>query len=306
MLSVILGLSGAVVYGVSDFFGGLGARHLGALRLTWLSVVAGLLSTVIAFQLSSGDWAGITPETLLWGGLSGVSGSLGIMFLYASLAIGPMSIVSPLGAVVAATIPVLWEVAIGKLLSPLGYVAIVIALIAVFMVGFVKAEGAIRVRPQGIVFAVLAGVGIGGYLICMSRTAGDSGISPFVANRVVAFSVLTLVVCVAWLISQARTRGWFRSAGAASVDLLAGDKITTNWRRGLIFALVCGVLDTLGNVLILSGFRLGTLSVVGVLSALYPAGTIVLAALVLKEKIGRVQLAGMILALAAAALLSLS
>lgn len=306
MLSVILGLSGALVYGVSDFFGGLGSRHLGALKLTWLSVFAGLVSTLIAFQLSSGDWAGITSETLFWGGLSGVSGSLGIMFLYASLAIGPMSIVSPLGAVVAATIPVLWEVFIGKLLSPLGYLAIVIALIAVFMVGFVKATGALRVRPQGIIFAVLAGIGIGGYLICMSRTSNDSGYSPFVANRVIALAVLSAVLLVAWLIAQARKQGRFRRAGSPPADMLIGEKSETNWRLGLIFAVICGVLDTLGNILILSGFRLGTLSVVGVLSALYPAGTIVLAAIVLKEKIGRVQLAGMILALAAAALLSLS
>jgi uncharacterized membrane protein len=305
MLSVILGVGGALVYGVSDFFGGLGARHLGALRLTWLSVIAGLLSIFTTFQLVDGNWGAITPQTLLWGGLSGLSGSFAIMFLYASLAIGPMSIVSPLGALVAATVPVVWDVITGNLLSPLGYVAIVIALIAVVMVGFVKSEGALKLNPRGILFATLAGIGIGGYLICMSQTPSDSGLQPFLANRVVAFSVLSIAMVVAWLVARARRRG-IGHEGTPRADVVVGEKGEVNWKLGLIFALVCGVLDTAGNVFILTGMRMGSLSVMGVLASLYPAGTIALAAIVLKERIAIIQWIGMALAIAAIAMLSLT
>ena len=305
MLSVILGVGGALVYGVSDFFGGLGARHLGALRLTWLSVIAGLLSIFATFQLVDGNWSAITPQAMMWGGLSGLSGSFAIMFLYASLAIGPMSIVSPLGALVAAIVPVVWDVITGHLLSPLGYVAIVIALIAVVMVGFVKSEGALKLNPRGILFATLAGIGIGGYLICMSQTPNDSGLQPFLANRVVAFSVLSIAMIITWLITLARSRG-IGHEGAPRADVVVGEKGEVNWKLGLIFALVCGVLDTAGNVFILTGMRMGSLSLMGVLASLYPAGTIALAAIVLKERIALIQWIGMALAIAAIALLSLT
>jgi uncharacterized membrane protein len=305
MLSVILGCGGALVYGVSDFFGGLGARHLGALRLTWLSVIAGLFSIFATFQLVDGNWGAITPQAMMWGGLSGLSGSFAIMFLYASLAIGPMSIVSPLGALVAAVVPVVWDVITGHLLSPLGYVAIVIALIAVVMVGFVKSEGALTLNPRGILFATLAGIGIGGYLICMSQTPSDSGLQPFLANRVVAFSVLSIAMIITWLIKLARSRG-IGHEGAPRADVVVGEKGEVNWKFGLIFALVCGVLDTAGNVFILTGMRMGSLSVMGVLASLYPAGTIALAAIVLKERIALIQWIGMALAIAAIAMLSLT
>ncbi len=305
MLSVILGVSGAVIYGVSDFFGGLGSRHLGALRLTWLSVIAGLLSVLLTYQLISGDWANIPWQALFWGGLSGLCGSFAIMFLYASLAIGPMSIVSPLGALVAAIVPVVWDIIVGRLLTPLGYVAIVLALIAVVMIAFVKTDKRVRVNPRGIVFAILAGIGIGGYLICMNQTPSDSGFQPFIANRVVAVAVLSIAVLATWVVSRLRARQ-SRPAGSPRADVVVGERGEVNWRLGLLFAAVCGVLDTAGNVAILTGMRFGSLSVMGVLASLYPAGTIALAAIVLKERIGIIQFIGMLLALAAIALLSLT
>jgi len=305
MLSVILGVGGALVYGVSDFFGGLGARHLGALRVTWIAVFTGLVAVYLTFMVVDGDWSRITRPALMWGGFSGISGALGIMFLYASLAIGPMSIVSPLGAVVAACVPVIWEILIGHLLGPLSYVAILVALIAVVMVGFVKSEGAVRVNPRGIAFAVLAGLGIGGYLVCMSNTPHDSGLQPFLANRVIAFVVLSIAMLATWLVKLAHRRG-IGHEGQPRADVVVGEHGEVNWKLGLIFAAICGVLDTAGNIFILEGVRMGSLSVMGVLASLYPAGTIALAAIVLKERIGIVQWIGMGLALAAIALLSLT
>ncbi|MEN9751367.1 MAG: hypothetical protein RLZZ600_414 [Actinomycetota bacterium] len=305
MLSVILGVSGALVYGVSDFFGGMGSRHLGALRLTWLSVIAGLITIFVTFQLADGIWSAITWQSMMWGGLSGICGSFAIMFLYASLAIGPMSIVSPLGAVIAAIVPVIWDIINGRLLGPVAYVAIVVALVAVVMVGFVKSEGALKLNPRGILFAALAGIGIGGYLICMSQTPANSGFEPFLANRVVAFTVLTIAMLITWMIKLARSRG-IGHDGEPRADVVVGERGEVNWKYGLIFAVLCGVLDTGANVIILEGIRFGSLSVMGVLASLYPAGTIALAAIVLKERIALIQWIGMVLALAAIAMLSLA
>ena len=306
MLSVILGLSGAVVYGVSDFFGGLGARYLGSIRITWFSEMAGLITAVIAFFVFGGNWATqATGQTLFWGGLSGFAGTFAILFLYASLAIGPMSILSPLGALISAIVPVAWEFFTGHTLSALAYIAIAVALVAVALVGFVPEKGAVKVKARGLLFATFAGIGIGLYLICMHQTAPDSGFAPFVANRFVALSIMTVVVLITTLLSAMKKRGMF-SGGSPRADMVVGERGAINWRRGLQLALLCGFFDTLGNVIILTGLHIGNMSVMAVLAALYPAGTILLATILLKERIARVQMIGLVLAIVAAAMLSLS
>ena len=306
MLSVILGLSGAVVYGISDFFGGLGARYLGSIRITWFSEMAGLITAVGAFFLFGGNWATqATSTTLFWGGLSGFAGTFAILFLYASLAIGPMSILSPLGALVSAIVPVAWEFFTGHTLSALAYIAIAIALVAVALVGFVPEKNAAKVTARGLLFATFAGIGIGLYLICMHQTSPTSGFAPFVANRFVALSIMTVVVIVTAIISAMKKRGMF-TGKAARADMVVGDHGTINWRRGLQLALLCGVADTAGNVIILTGLHIGNMSVMAVLAALYPAGTILLATFLLKERIARVQAIGLVLAIVAAALLALA
>ncbi len=306
MLSVILGLSGAVVYGVSDFFGGLGARYLGSIRITWFSEMAGLITAVLAFFLFGGNWATqATSQTLFWGGLSGFAGTFAILFLYASLAIGPMSILSPLGALVSAIVPVAWELFTGHTLSALAYIAIAVALVAVALVGFVPEKGAVKVTARGLLFATFAGIGIGLYLICMHQTSPDSGFAPFVANRFMALTLMTVIVIVTAIINALKNRGMFAGRGPRA-DMVVGEQGVINWKRGLQLALVCGVFDTLGNVIILTGLHIGNMSIMAVLAALYPAGTILLATILLKERIARVQMIGLALAIIAAAMLSLA
>ena len=306
MLSVILGLSGAVVYGVSDFFGGLGARYLGSIRITWFSEMAGLITAVLAFFLFGGNWATqATSQTLFWGGLSGFAGTFAILFLYASLAIGPMSILSPLGALVSAIVPVAWELFTGHTLSALAYIAIAVALVAVALVGFVPEKGAVKVTARGLLFATFAGIGIGLYLICMHQTSPDSGFAPFVANRFMALTLMTVIVIVTAIINALKKRGMFAGRGPRA-DMVVGEQGVINWKRGLQLALVCGVFDTLGNVIILTGLHIGNMSIMAVLAALYPAGTILLATILLKERIARVQMIGLALAIIAAAMLSLA
>ncbi|MGR2752888.1 EamA family transporter [Agromyces arachidis] len=292
MLTAVLSLSGALVYGAADFLGGLAARRLGALLATAIASAAGLLAMLAALPLLGGAW---TTADVGWGALSGVIGAVAIALLYACLAIGPMSILSPLTALMSAITPMLWGTLVGaERFGPLGVWGIGIALVAVVLVGFVPERGAVRPSTRGLLLAAGSGLAIGAYYIAISHTADASGVVPLVANRVVSATVLFAAFGAATAIAVRRAAGG--PAGPAR-----GGR-----RPALALAVACGVVDATANVLLLLGIRAGDLAVAAVLGAMYPAGTILLAAVVLRERIAPVQWAGLLLALVAAGMLALA
>ena len=293
MLTAIIGLTGALIYGAADFLGGLASKRISPVRVTALSAVSGLVGLLLVLSFGFGKWS---AEAVFWGALSGVSGALAISLLYACLAIGPMSILSPLTAVVSAIVPMTWGLATGDQLASVGYVALGLALVAVVLVGFVPEKGAVRPSLRGILMALGSGTMIGAFLILIDQTPEDSGIVPLIVNRAVNAAIMFTVVLVLWLLAR-------RSAPRVPTDPTT---FRTGWRPGLTLALACGVIDAAANVLLLLGIRIGDLSVMSVLTAMYPAGTILLAALVLKERIAPVQWVGLALALVAAGLLALA
>jgi drug/metabolite transporter (DMT)-like permease len=125
-------------------------------------------------------------------------------------------------------------------------------------------------------------------------------------NRFVNITIMFSTIGGAALIFWAKKRGFFRPGGQPRAEMLVGEDGSMDYRKGLLLALACGILDASGNALLLLGIQTGNLSVMSVLTAMYPAGTIILAAVVLREKITKLQLFGMVLALAAAALLAVS
>jgi drug/metabolite transporter (DMT)-like permease len=303
MFSVVLGFLGAIVLGATDFFGGLGSKHVGSLRITWLSMIVGFVGFVGYFFATGGDWgAQASPMALVVGGLCGLALSFGLIFLYASLAIGPMSILSPLGALVAALVPVLWDFIGGTQLSVIDYIALAIALVAVVLIAIVREETTRRPSIRGILFAVSAGTLIGTYMILLHLTPEASGVTPFIASRFVGTIVLSAVVGGSALWAMARSR---RPAHATSADIAAGERGKLNWRLGIWIAIAAGLTETLGDILVLTALRAGELSIVSVVVAMYPAGTIILATLVLKERVSLVQGVGLVLALGAVGMLAL-
>jgi drug/metabolite transporter (DMT)-like permease len=286
MLVVLLGLASAVVYGAGDFFGGMASKRIPPVRVVAL---AGIVGFVLLSALSLLLGGRLSEGAVFWGLLSGVAGSFAILTLYAALAIGPMSILSPLTAVISAIVPLTWGVVLGERLPVIGYVALGIALVAVVLVGFVPEKGAVRPRLRGVVYAVVSGVLIGVLLIMLDRAPDDSGLLPLVFSRVSYLVILWGIVLVLWLASRARPT----APGASTRSVL--------W-----LILAAGAADAIANALLLVGFRVGELSVMAVLTALYPAGTIALAAVVLKERIAPVQWVGLVLALIAAALLAVA
>jgi len=286
MLAIVVGLASALTYGVADFFGGLAAKRTAAVVVTALAAVVGLL-VMLPFAILVPARA--STEAFLWGGISGITGAAAIFLLYAALAIGPMSILSPLTAVLSALVPMTWGLVGGERLPWWGYLALGGVLVAIVLVGFVPEKGAVRPRPRGILYAVGSGVLIGAFFILVDLAPDDSGLYPLLGNRGVSGAILFVVVAV--LVLRARRRG----AGAAFPGL----------RRAWPVIVACGVADAAANVLILVGLRMGDLTVMSVLAALYPAGTIALAALVLRERIAPVQWVGLGLALASAAVLAI-
>lgn len=286
MLVVVIGLVCAVIYGAGDYFGGIASRRLSPVRVVALAGLIGLGLLLLASLIVPGTFS---PEAVFWGVLSGVAGSMAILTLYWALAIGPMSILSPLTAVISAVVPLGWGVVLGERLSPVGYLALGIALVAVVLVGFVPEKGAVRPSLKGVVVASVSGLLIGVLLILLHAAPGDSGLLPLVFNRVSYLLILWSIVLVIWL----RARRGGTSFGAPA-------------RTALWPIMAAGVADATANTLLIIGFRLGELSVIAVLSALYPAGTIALAAIFLKERIAPVQWVGLGLALVAAAMLALT
>jgi drug/metabolite transporter (DMT)-like permease len=304
MLTVIFGLSGALVFGSGDFLGGLASKRMGAFLATGVAGLVGLFLLAGFTLFLPGT---VTTETVIYGLLSGVCGALAILLLYASLAIGPMSILSPLGALVSAIFPVMWAIFIShETLAWFGYLALGIGAVAIVLVAFTPEKNAVKPRARGIIFAVLAGILIGLFLIILDQAPSSAGLYPLVFNRIVNVTIMFGSIGVMALVRWAHRRGMFGKDGKPRADLVVGDEGAREYKRGILLAIGCGLLDATGNALLLIGIQLGNLSVMSVLTAMYPAGTIILAAVVLREKITKLQLIGMVLALAAAGMLALS
>jgi drug/metabolite transporter (DMT)-like permease len=287
-LVVLVGMGSALVFGSADFLGGLASKRISPIRATAIAAAAGLVILGLSYPIIGGVWSW---NAVLFGGLSGVSGALAISLLYACLAIGPMSILSPLTAVVSAIVPAAIVIFVrGEHFGTIGYVALGLALAAVVLVGFVRDSRAVHPTPRGIIMAVASGVFIGLFLVIIDLTPTDSGIVPLIANRAVNGILMFATVGVLALVARRRSR-------AAPIG--------SGWRPGLRLAIACGIVDAAANCGLLLGTRIGDLSVMAVLTALYPAGTIILAAIVLRERIAVVQYVGLGLAIAAGALLAL-
>jgi drug/metabolite transporter (DMT)-like permease len=309
MVAVVLGFVGAVMFGAADFIGGLASKRISAMKVTFVSGLVGFGIAIIgSFVVPSVmSWSAV-----FWGAMAGVVGSAAIMLLYASLAIGPMSILSPLGAFVSAVVPVTWAIARGESLGAFGLAGIGLGLVAVVLVGFVPEKNAMRPSLTGLSMAIGAGILIGAFLIFIDQAPSDAGLIPLMANRIVSASIMGLSIAI---LAGMRAR---RRRLAASAKAVAGssatptpgetparDSFAAGWRPGLRLAALGGVIDGTGNALLLLGIQIGDLSVMSVLTAMSPAGTILLASVVLKERVAPVQAIGLALAITAAALLAL-
>jgi drug/metabolite transporter (DMT)-like permease len=336
MLSVILAFSGAMIYGASDFLGGLGARRWSAVAVTFTSSLVGLLVLIVCSLVVPTSW---TSGVYLWGILAGLAGTASLVLLYACLAIGPMSILAPIMGLISATLPVIVGFAAGEHLGAAGITGLILGLIAIVLICLVPDQRAVRASARGILLAIGSGACVGLYLVFIDLSPANSGPAPltvvFAVSVVAAGGTVGVRAAVA---SLGRTRGGQSraslpvvsegaSAAASTVstsataptgttaaqtratDPGAGEHIGADPDPAPRFppflaAVLAGLTDAPATIMFLVALRLGDLAVVSVLSALAPAGTVVLAAILLRERIAFVQWLGLVAAVGAAALLS--
>ena len=279
---------GALAYGGADFYGGLASRRSSTILTTLGVALVGLVGLAVTSPFVT---AVSSYDAWFYGAASGLVGAIGIGLLYGSLAIGPMSILSPATAFISAIVPVSVGLSQGEGGGVSFYIALVLALTAVVLVGFVPEKGAVRPRPLGLVMAAGSGTFIGFTVILIDLTPADSGLIPLLANRMVSSSVL-IIATVALVLTRVILSRSPRLPGLSQLKSVG------------TIVVIAGVLDVVANVAVIYGLRSGALSVVSVLIALYPAGTILLAGVVLKERIALIQWAGLALALVASALLA--
>jgi drug/metabolite transporter (DMT)-like permease len=277
-LALLLALGSAVLYGAADFTGGLTTRRASTIPVVIVSQASGML--LLALMLPFLPDASPTRTDLLWGVAAGLTGGIGVALLYRALAIGTMSVVAPVTAVCAVTLPVLFAVAQGERPALLAAMGIVIGVLSIVLVSrqTVESRAVQEKKNAGVGIALASGVLIGLFFITFSRAGSGAGMWPLLAARLVSVSLFVLIA-------------------------LGARQSLKMPREALWLAVACGVMDMLANALYLVATRNGPLSIVVTLSSLYPASTVLLARLVLKERLNTWQLAGVGCALAAVVLI---
>jgi len=287
MLTIALGLATAITYGFADFFGALASKKLRPILVTALAAFGGLslLALLVTFPRFT---ATFDSQTIFWGIIGGIFSAIGLSSLYRALAEGPIAILSPLSAVISAIVPAIFGIATGDSFSWLGWLAIVLVLIAVVLVAFVPGDDVRMPSSRGIFFGTTAGLGIGVVLIAIDQAPATGGLGAVILIRLINGAILVGTALVL-ILSKKASIGELRNLGA----------------KFWAVVLAAGFCDATANVLFVEATHSGSLTVVSVLTALYPLGTILLAFLVLRERIARSQLIGIGLALGACVLLAL-
>jgi drug/metabolite transporter (DMT)-like permease len=276
-VAVLLALASALLWGGSDFCGSLASRRVSAQAVVLGSQAAGLVPLLVLLP-----WLGGSPSAAdwAWGVAAGVCGGAGLVIFYRTMADGVMSVVAPTTGVCAAAVPVLTGLALGERIGVAAAVGIALALVAVLLVAAEGGLSSLRaVRPAMLVPALVSGLGFGLFFVFLHHTRPAAELAPLVGARAASVALIGVA-------ALAVGRSLRVPAGAMPIVLLAG------------------LGDVSANVLYLVATQHGGLAITGVLASLYPASTVLLAQLVLRERLVRTQAAGLVAAVAAVVLIA--
>lgn len=267
-MAVVLALGAAIAYGLSDFVGGVASRRTSVWPVALTACLGATLGTVVLAVLVQGD---ATGSHHAWGLLAGVGSGTGTVFLYRGFARGRMGVVAPVSAVGAALLPATLAVASGERPSALVGIGLLVALPGIWLVSREPAPTDARAsRAEGLLDGVLAGLGFGLLFAALGQVPEEAGFGPVLGTQVVSLFAVVLAA---------------RLLGGDPVPRLAAD-----W-----WGLGAGVLATLAVVGFMLARQQGLLSVAAVLTSLYPAATVLLATVVLHERMHRAQAVGLLL-----------
>jgi drug/metabolite transporter (DMT)-like permease len=274
---VLLGLAAAIAYGIGDFVGAFASRRHTAVTVLLHSYPVGAVLMLVMLPFFPGT---VTVRTVVFGVAGGLAGLVGVTIMYALMVRAPMNVISPVTAVLAAIVPVVFGVLVGERPQLAAWLGIVLGIGAVVLVSRTSDEhphGRIALRV--IALAFVSGLGFGFYFIFLARAGDDSGLWPLVISRIASAIV---IVPLAW-----QRRGLTRIRG-----------------QMLAITLAAGAFDAAANMFFLLASRQGLLSLASVLTSLYPAVTVMLAVGLLHEHTSKIQRIGLGLAATAIVLIT--
>jgi drug/metabolite transporter (DMT)-like permease len=269
LLAVLFALSAAAAWGSGDFTGGLASRRVGPFHTVFIAYTVGLLALVLVV-LARGEQFPPASD-LMWGALAGLSGMVGLGFLMQGFVTGRMGIVAPVSAVLAAAIPVVFTAFTEGLPRQLQLLGFGLALLSIWMLSRPERFGS---HPAGLGMALLAGLGFSGFFIAIGQVSEAAVFWPLAAGR--------LAACTVMVVFALSTRRPF---------------IPSPFPLALL--VLAGILDVAGNLFFLLAMQLGRMDVTAVLGSLYPAVTAILAWLLTREHMARLQLIGVAMAVLA-------
>ena len=268
-MALLLGLVVAASFGSGDFLGGLASRRVGPIPVLGLVQLVAVVGAVVYALTLGGELTGVDFG---YGAAAGACNVVALGCLYAGLASGRMGIVAPVTAVVAACIPVAWGLATGDDLSRLALAGVVVAVASAGLVARERDEHDDAGASGALLLALAAGALFGVSFVFYASTGNDSGAWPALGGR-----VASVVLIVGFLVA---TRRW--PPRVPGVDGRS--------------AVAAGLLDVTATALLLVAVREGLTAEVAPVAALGPAFTVIWAWVVLREPIGRLQLAGLLCA----------
>jgi drug/metabolite transporter (DMT)-like permease len=285
-MTYLLALASALLYGAADFTGGLATRRAATIPVVVISQFSGMLLLALLLPLLPGSSP--SAADLWWGVAAGLTGGIGVALLYRALAIGRMAVVAPTTAVCAVAIPVVISMLQGERPGPLAVAGILLGIVSIVLVsqqthastapagtaGTPRSFG----LPPGVAIALVSGVAIGFFFLSLAQTAPEAGMWPILGARITSVTLFGVAAVV----------------GRMSFRLP---------RPALGMALGGGMVDMLANAAYLLAAREGPLSLVVTLSSLYPASTVLLARVVLGERLNARQVGGVVCALGAIVLI---
>ena len=275
LLGIGFGLAAASSWGAGDYCGGLASRRTNVYGVVMVSQLVGLaLLSALALVLAEPF---PTLTDMAWAAIAGIGGAVGLSALYHGLATGPMGVVAPVAAVVSVILPLVFGLFLEGMPALPQLLGFGLALCSVWFI--TRTGSGSHIQARELVLPVVAGLGFGVFFILIDHVSEAAVLWPLAAARVASVSALLVVI----LLTRQRARP---AAGQLPLVLMSG------------------VFDTGGNTFYALAARTGRLDIAAVLSSLYPAVTVILAWLILKERISRLQGFGLALAMIAVLLIA--
>lgn len=274
--SLFLAAVATVLIGTADFWGALGSRHGRPLAVAGWSQIIGIPMVGAALVVVGGT---LLAADVTWGAVAGIAIGLGLVSLYVGFATAAIGVVAPVSAVITVAVPVAWGLADGERPAPIAIAGIVAGIVAVALVG-ASGDRSVSSPLRGILLGTGAGVGFGLGLAMLGNTSEAAGLWPLLATRFTAGAAILV-------------------AGAGARRPLVPN------RRSAGVIVMAAAFGAVGMSFFTVAAQQGPLTLVAVITAMFPAVTVALAAVVIGERLRRQQLVGVALALVAVAMVSL-